>query len=341
MSDAGALLGALYRAVVAAREGAGQPPEPPPLDGSAVTPGSALEALVAACAVVWPGSGWELPGGGARRVVRTVVTSNLAALGGFAETAQAFEQAGVRWVALKGLDHLARLYPGVEWRRMLDFDILVPSAEVTAAAKILEAHGFVAVMPRVPRTQPGFAMSKGRVSVDLHVAVHRRGAFAVNEEWLLADRSEVAVDRVPIRICAAPQAFAAAAMLIAKDGYFPAMVNPVRLVELALLEDLLGAGDHEVVTSVMRRWGASRVLTRSRALTGWVKGGLRPRWAEAGLGEPHVRVELPGLGRRFLRSVELQDTLAQKLTFGLREASVFLAQRATGRRLASWSGRRA
>lgn len=99
-------------------------PAPPPL-GLAGNPHDRLLPGLAALERRWPGTLPEALAARTKNVGAQVTAQNLVTLGDFRPLAEDMETAGMRWAALKGLDHLARFYPGPQWRVMGDVDVLV------------------------------------------------------------------------------------------------------------------------------------------------------------------------------------------------------------------------
>jgi hypothetical protein len=254
-----------------------------------------------------------------------VAVRNAALLEAFRPVAESFEERGVRWAALKGLDHLARMFPGPEWRAMADVDVLVHPHDTDLALRLLSDHGFARMGPlEAARMVPAVSVSNGGAFVDVHRRLVRGGGDRIPPGAFLDHTTLADVDGVPVRLSRAGDALAASALLFAKDLFLAHTTNPCRAVELALLAEL--AGDETVVElrSQLRRWGVGRLFDRTLALSDWIRGRAgRPGWLDGGFGDPALYVG-PDIGRwrYMLTCASLQD--------GPVSASRFLAANLAG-----------
>lgn len=217
-----------------------------------------------------------------------VAARNAALLETFRPVAESFEERGVRWAALKGLDHLARMFPGPEWRAMADVDVLVHPDDTDLSLEILSSHGFAGTSPAaVPRLAPAVAVSKGGAYVDVHRRLLRGGGDRIPAGAFLDHTALFSIEGMPVRLMGDGEAFAASALLLAKDLFLAHTTNPCRVVELALLAEL--AGDETIADLRARlcQWGARRLFDRSHALADWTRGRAgRPGWLDEGFGDP-------------------------------------------------------
>ncbi len=272
----------------------------------------------------------------ARREVRRTTAANLDLLAGLERPLRSLERAGVRWAAVKGLDHLVRLYPGLEWRSMLDADLLVHPEDLARSREVLVEAGFMPASG-TPAVQPGLCFSDGRVSVDLHRRITRRGGFDEDVAWLLRGTGSSAFEGCPVRMMAAPQALAAASLFLAKDGFFSAMVRAERVAELGLLADAAEPGGEHEAWAGLAACGAGRVARRARSLVEWVRGGARPAWTDPGFGGAAAGSgSPPALLRRLLRGARLQDSARDTAGWLRAQIGSFVLQRLSGRRLGAW-----
>jgi hypothetical protein len=272
----------------------------------------------------------------AQQVLRGTVAGNLYLLAALTPAARGLEEAGLRWAAVKGLDHLARIYPGLEWRQMCDVDLLAHPDDVGAAQRVLEGVGFVPFVG-TPAVQPGRCSTKAAASVDLHRCLVRRGGFVEDVDWLLEDTSVVDLEGCPVRLMAPARALAAHTLLLAKDGFFAEMVLAERVVELGLLAEAAGPDGEAEAWARLERWGAGRVAVRGRDLLAWLRGGERPDWADRGFGEPGAGVGAPpSMARRLLRGASLQGSPRVAARWMAAQVRSFLLQRLSGRRLGRW-----
>lgn len=237
----------------------------------------------------------RLPGSVPRALVErgrpasiVVAARNAALLGAFKPVAESFEERSVRWAALKGLDHLARLFPGPEWRAMADVDILVHPHDMDLALGILAAHGFTETsLVGVPHLAPAVSVSNGGAFVDVHRRLVRGGGDRIPPGAFLDHTTLAIVENMPVRISRPGDALATSALLLAKDLFLAHTTNPCRAVELALLAEL--AGDEAIadLRAQLRRWGVGRLFDRTLALADWVRGRAgRPAWLDDGFGDP-------------------------------------------------------
>jgi hypothetical protein len=217
-----------------------------------------------------------------------VAARNMALLDEFRPVAESFEERGVRWAALKGLDYLARLFPGPEWRAMADVDVHVHPHDVDLALAILSEHGFAQVSPvEVPRLAPAIAVSKGRAYVDVHRRLLRGGGDRIPPGAFLDASRLVVIESTPVRLARVGDALASSALLLGKDLFLAHTTNPCRAVELALLAELAGDETIADLRARLRQWGARRLFDRTLALADWTRGRAgRPGWLDEGFGDP-------------------------------------------------------
>jgi hypothetical protein len=269
-------------------------------------------------------------------VLHSTAARNLLLLAALKPVVKKFEDSGIRWAALKGIDHLARLYPGLEWREMADVDLLVHREDVGAAQALLKELGFDP-WAATPSVQPGRCYSDGVVSIDLHRRLVRRGGFVEDTGWLLENTRLGQLAECPVRLMEPPQALTTSALFLAKDGFLAKMVRAERVVELGLLAESAGLAGEGQAWARLAQWGAVRVARCARDLLTWLRGGARPSWLEkdfggstAGFGEP------PSLTRRLIRGAWLQGSARQAAGWTLAQSWNFMVHRASGRRWASW-----
>lgn len=240
-----------------------------------------------------------------------VAARNLMLLGDFRPVAESLEEHGVRWTALKGLDHLARFLPGPEWRAMADVDILVHSDDLEMALRLLGERGFTESRGlAVPILAPAVSVSNGGAFIDVHRRLVRGGCDRVPPDAFVSDTTLVSFEGVPVRLPQPGDALAASALLLAKDLFMARSTNPCRVVELALLAEIAGDGAIARQGDRLRAWGIGRFFDRSLELADWVRGrGARPVWLEDGFGDP-ARYVGPEINRwRYMfKCAALQDS---------------------------------
>lgn len=328
--DAGTFAPALFRSARAAFAGGEVSALPGALTGN--RPRALLAALARRCG---PSADADVEAA-RHHVLRAAVATNLMLVGSFQPVAGGFEKAGIRWAALKGLDHLARLYPGLEWREMTDVDLLVRREDVRAAEGELGALGFEPFVG-TPAVQPGRCFTKGMASIDLHRRLVRRGGFVEDLDWLLSETRLVHFYGCPVRLMAAPQALAAHALLLGKDGFFASMVRAERIAELGLLADAAGTTGEAEAWVRLERWGAGRVAWCARDIVDWLREGRRPLWIEDDFGEQEAGFgKPPAMIRRLLRGAWLQGSALNAARWSLVQSRSFALQRFSGRRWGSW-----
>jgi len=232
--------------------------------------------------------------------------------------AEGFEEHRIRWAALKGLDHLARFYPGPEWRAMADVDVLVHPEDLGLALRLLAERGFAKSDAAVaPDLAPAVSVSNGSTFIDVHRRLVRGGCDRIPVDAFHSDTTLDNFEDVPVRLLQPGDALAASALLLAKDLFMARSTNPCRVVELALLAEIAGDGAVSHQRSRLRRWGVGRFFDRSLQLADWVRGRIqRPAWLEDGFGDP-ARYVGPEINRwRYMfKCAALQDSPAGAARF--------------------------
>ncbi|MCP4899148.1 MAG: nucleotidyltransferase family protein [bacterium] len=264
---------------------------------------------------------------------------NLLQLAEAAPLFRKFEEQGIRWVVIKGVDALAHIYSGPEWRRMADLDVLVHPDSIDLSLRLLESEGLVRCHTTTPVTAPGIEYARGH----LHLDVHRRlSSSSVGEEKvveeLLKGASLKELYDVPVRVMEPSRALMASALLVAKDLYLPQLVRPLRMAELALTADVAGERTEVEALARLEVLGGVRVASRTRDLLAWLRsGGTPPAWLDQDYSRPAAIADgLPSRWKRLLESAALSDTLsmrAQSLAVRVVLQGLF---NLSGGRLAAW-----
>jgi hypothetical protein len=269
-----------------------------------------------------------------RRRLADVAAANALRLRRLRPVLESFESRKLRWAALKGLDHLARLYPDLSWRPMGDVDVLVHPDDLAAARMSLEGEGFRLTSPRASWMDHALGYHDQSVRLDLHRSPCRRWTHRVAVADLLEATSESTVDGAPVRLFAPAAAFLAHALVLGRDRFSPSVVHGGRLVEIALLEERLPPGSLEQSAATMAGWRASKVFRRARELSAWVRGEAeKPVWWRS-----EATVQLPGLLRwtEWRERARLQDGPREATRYLAAEVGTSLLRIVTLRRLGVW-----
>lgn len=310
--------------------------EPAPLRAGAARLRGMERGIVAQLASVRP----ELvPGEDARQALdvrRRVAIDGLRILSGIRGIVEKLERAGIPWACLKGLHHVAALYPGPEWRPMTDVDLLVPPRHADDVSRLLAEEGYGGPLPS---SWMGYALTfqGSGPTLDLHLALARRGTYHPDVEAMLRRTHLLAAGGVRVRVFSHPaDAYVAHALLLAKDGFAPRDTTALRIVELALLHDRLDAGDERGMRSLdesMAAAGARRVQERCGALVAWARGGRRPAWLRGISGGADPASKSASARWRFYADTALLlDGPRERARYLLLEGAVALARLASARR---------
>jgi hypothetical protein len=135
-----------------------------------------------------------------RETTQLSAFNHLVMVGALSQLAEAFDDAGLTWVVMKG-PVVAALYPDVGDRSYGDLDLLVDRTQYATAMRLLEQHGFAhtihdwALAEAMMAGQVG--MRSGRVSVDLHWHLHYstedRRPYSLDPDAMLERRRRFAV----------------------------------------------------------------------------------------------------------------------------------------------------
>lgn len=277
-------------------------------------------------------------GGRIVEVARHSVARNLVQLTEAATLFEVLNASGLRWVVIKGADALARIYPGPEWRRMLDLDLLVHPEDLDEFMALLLVEGMNLSHESTPATAPGIELVRGHLHLDVHRGLSH--GFPGDEgrvSWLLEEWLEGELLEVPVRLMEPARAFAAAALLVAKDIYLPQLVRPLRLAELALTADHAGRDAEGNALNQLRQQGAERIAQRTHDLIGWLRGGSPPDWLDSGYGKPQAIADgLPSRPRRLFAAAGLVDDSWSRIGYIVRRSVLHALFAVSGGRLAAW-----
>lgn len=230
----------------------------------------------------------------------------------FRPMAESFEARGVRWAALKGLDSCCRLFPGSEWRPMVDVDVLIHPSDANTAAEVLNDLGFSIEGDSFVTSRLAMAVAavRNRHFVDLHRYLIRTGGDAIPGGVFLDGATLSDIHGIPVRLLRLDLAFAANALLLAKDLFLAQTTNPSRLVELALLAEMVGDCAIDAARRQMWAWHTGRLFERTMAVVDWVRARSgRPLWLDDRFGDPAVYAgPVVGRWRYMFGCAALQDS---------------------------------
>lgn len=247
------------------------------------------------------------------------------------------DRCGLRWAALKGVDHLARFYPSIAWRSMADVDVLVGPADVVTARAALERAGFGPVVRETSTAQPAFCLSDGVIFLDLHRRLGRAAAHQFPVAPLLEATTDADIEGLHVPLLHVGPALVTHALLLAKDFFLARTTNPLRAVELAILGRLAADADISMWIDLARRTGAKTALERGLEVARWVEGDAQPTWLAADFGDPRVARDGELSHREFLlHTLRQQDGILAATRYLASELSVSARRLVTGRRAARW-----
>lgn len=115
----------------------------------------------------------------------------------FATINQAFMEAGIAVMPVKGMFLAYRVYQSVNYRYFDDIDLLIPAAAASEAVTIMKRLGYV-IHPQAEKPDwhhlAPFLHQKSKVVVELHTDVIRRArsGWDVDEIWQRAERGRIA-----------------------------------------------------------------------------------------------------------------------------------------------------
>jgi hypothetical protein len=242
---------------------------------------------------------------------------NIKLLHAFAPLASEYEKRQIRWAALKGVDHLARFYPSLAWRKMDDIDILVHPDDLYLAISILRDAGAKLLYPNISIVCHALPFTYNGIHLDLHKRLNNLGTGCISTESLLEGAYEtLLLNSVPIRLMPLSNSFVAHSLLLAKDHFLAKTTKSIRIVELALLNEFV---EYEALQSwqePIRQAGALKAFSKSRELVRWIQEGLKPIWIDPDLGTPEsFKGPQISQSKALIENFKLQDNIWRSLRF--------------------------
>ncbi len=143
----------------------------------------------------------------------------LAALG---RIAGALREAGIGFIAMKGLGLGTRFYGGLDRRATRDIDLLVPEEDLPAAERVLRTLGFrrASIVPSrrlALRFTHAFDYAGDGVTVDLHWTLARHPSFRFDLGGLRGRRETRRIGDVPVDELSDEDALAFCALAVFRD----------------------------------------------------------------------------------------------------------------------------